>query len=145
MKVNECMCHDVLWVNPGTSVCDCANLMAEHKIGCIPVCDSNQRVVGLITDRDILLRTVCKDKNVKATPVSEIMTTNVCCCESNEHLDDAQELMSKHQVRRLPVIENDRIVGILSIGDISRNQNTDKESFIITFDNICKNGNKNNS
>ena len=145
MKVNECMCHDVLWVNPGTSVCDCANLMAEHKIGCIPVCDSNQRVVGLITDRDILLRTVCKDKNVKSTPVSEIMTTNVCCCDSNEHLNDAQELMSKNQVRRLPVIENDRIVGILSIGDISRNQNTNKESFIITFDNICKNGNKNNS
>ena len=44
MKVNECMCHDVLWVNPGTSVCDCANLMAEHKIGCVPVCDENQRL-----------------------------------------------------------------------------------------------------
>lgn len=145
MKVNECMCHDVLWVNPGTSVCDCANLMAEHKIGCIPVCDANQKVVGLITDRDILLRTVCKDKNAKTTPVSDIMTTDVCCCDSNEHLDTAQELMSKYQVRRLPVIENDKIVGILSIGDISRNPNTDKESFVITIDNICKGGNKNNS
>ncbi|MCR5146216.1 MAG: CBS domain-containing protein [Clostridia bacterium] len=145
MKVNECMCHDVLWVNPGTSVCDCANLMAEHKIGCLPVCDANQKVVGLITDRDILLRTVCQNKNVKATPVSDIMTTNVCCCGSEEHIDTAQKLMSNNQIRRLPIIENDKIVGILSIGDISRNPNTDKESFIITFDNICKSGNKNNS
>lgn len=145
MKVNECMCHDVLWVNPGTSVCDCANLMAEHQIGCIPVCDANQKVVGLITDRDILLRTVCQNKNVKATPVSDIMTTNVCCCNSEEHIDTAQKLMSENQIRRLPIIENNKIVGILSIGDISRNPNTDKQSFIITFDNICKTGNKNNS
>lgn len=145
MKVNECMCHDVLWVNPGTSVCDCANLMAEHKIGCIPVCDANQKVVGLITDRDILLRTVCQNKNVKATPVSDIMTTNVCCCNSEEHIDTAQKLMSENQIRRLPIIENNKIVGILSIGDISRNPNIDKQSFIITFDNICKTGNKNNS
>lgn len=144
MKVSECMCHDVLWVNPNTSICDCANLMAEHKIGCVPVCDSNQKVVGLITDRDILLRSVCTNKNTKTTPVSEIMTTDVCCCDSNEHLDTAQKLMSDNQVRRLPIIENDKIVGILSIGDISRNPNTDKESFIITFDNICKGGNKNN-
>ena len=145
MKVNECMCHDVLWVNPGTSVCDCAKLMAEHKIGCVPVCDANQKVVGLITDRDILLRTVCQNKNAKTTPVSDIMTTDVYCCDTNEHLDTAQKLMSENQIRRLPIIENDKIVGILSIGDISRNPNTNKESFIITFDNICKGGNKNNS
>ena len=145
MKVNECMCHDVLWVNPNTTVCDCANLMAEHKIGCLPVCDQNQKVVGLITDRDILLRTVCQDKNTKTTPVSDIMTTNVWCCESSENLGTAQRMMSENQVRRLPIIENDKIVGILSIGDISRNPNTDKEAFVITIDNICKCGNKNNS
>lgn len=144
MKVSECMCHDVLWVNPTTSVCDCANLMAEHKIGSVPVCDENQKVVGMITDRDILLRTVCSNKNAKTTPVSEIMTTDVCCCDSNEHLNTAEKLMSNNQVRRLPVIENDKIVGILSIGDISRNPNTNKENFILTFDNICKCSNKNN-
>ena len=145
MKVSECMCHDVLWVNPNTSICECANLMAEHKIGCVPVCDSNQKVVGMITDRDILLRSVCTNKNTKTTPVSEIMTTDVCCCGSEERLDTAQKLMSDNQVRRLPIIDNDKIVGILSIGDISRNPNTDKEAFIITFDNICKGGNKNNN
>ncbi len=144
MKVNECMCHDVLWVNPNTSVCECANLMAEHKIGCIPVCDQSQKVVGMITDRDILLRSVCCDKDAKATPVSDIMSTDVCCCDANEYLDTAEKLMSKNQVRRLPIIENNKIVGILSIGDISRNPYTDKEGFAITFDNICGGGNKNN-
>ncbi len=143
MKVNECMCHDVLWVNPNTTICECANLMAEHKIGCIPVCNSNQNVVGMVTDRDILLRSVCCDKNAKTTPVSEIMSTNVCCCESNEELKHAEHLMSNNQVRRLPVIENDKIVGILSIGDISRNPNTNKESYVVTFDNICKCGENN--
>ncbi len=144
MKVNECMCHDVLWVNPNTSICECANLMAEHKIGCVPVCDDKQKVVGMITDRDILLRSVCCDKDTKTTPVSDIMSTDVCCCESNEHLGTAEKLMSENQIRRIPVVENDRIVGILSLGDISRNPYADRESFVITFDNICKGGNKNN-
>ena len=145
MKVNECMCNDVLWVNPGTSVCDCASLMAEHKIGCIPVCDENQKVVGIITDRDILLRTVCTNKNTKTTPASEIMTTDVWCCNSNDQLDKAQEIMSKNQIRRLPILDNGKIVGILSIGDISRNPNTNQEAYVITFDNICKGGSKNNA
>lgn len=143
MKVNECMCNKVWWVDPNTTICECANLMAEHKIGCVPVCNEQQNVVGLVTDRDILLRSVCCDKNTKTTPVSEIMTTNVCCCDSNEHLHTAEKLMSENQIRRLPIIENNKIVGILSLGDISRNPNTDKENFIITVDNVCKCGDKN--
>lgn len=144
MKVNECMCHDVLWVNPNTTICECANLMAKYKIGCVPVCNNEQNVVGMITDRDILLRSVCCDKNTKTTPVSEIMTTDVCCCDLNEQLSKAEQLMSENQIRRLPVIENNKIVGMLSIGDISRNPYTNKEAYVITFDNICKCGNKNN-
>ena len=99
----------------------------------------------MITDRDILLRTVCCDKDAKTTPASDIMTTGVHCCDANEHLWAAEKIMSENQIRRLPIIENDKIVGILSIGDISRNPHTDKESFVITFDNICKGGSKNNS
>ena len=143
MKVNECMCHDVMWVKPETTICECANLMAEYKIGCVPVCNENQNVVGMVTDRDILLRSVCCDKNAKTTPVSEIMTTNVYSCDTNESLNTAEKIMSENQVRRLPIIENNKIVGILSIGDISRNPNTNKENFAITIDNICRCGEKN--
>ena len=144
MKVKDCMCEDVCCVKPETKITEVAKLMSENHIGCIPVCDSNNCICGILTDRDILLRTVCSNKNAKTTPVSEIMTTDVCCCDLNEHLDTAEKLMSNNQVRRLPVIENDKIVGILSIGDISRNPNTNKENFILTFDNICKCSNKNN-
>ena len=110
MKVNECMCHDVMWVTPETTICDCANLMAEHKIGCIPVCNENKNVVGMVTDRDILLRSVCCNKNAKTTPVSEIMTTNVFSCDTNETLNTAEKIMSENQIRRLPIIENNKIV-----------------------------------
>lgn len=142
MKVNECMCGTVQWVKPNTSVCECANLMAQHKIGFIPVCTDDKNIVGIITDRDILLRTVCCDKDTKTTPVSEIMTTNVCCCDVNEELEKAEHIMSDNQIRRLPIVENNKIVGILSIGDISRNPNTPKQGFTETIDNICKCGNK---
>lgn len=143
MKVSECMCHDVMWVNPETTVCECANLMAEHKIGCVPVCNQSKNVVGMVTDRDILLRSVCCDKNAKTTPVSDIMSTNVLCCNLDETITTAEQMMSEHQVRRLPITKNNQIVGILSIGDISRNPNTNKENFIITIDNICRCGEKN--
>ena len=144
MKVNECMCHEVLWVTPNTTVCECADLMAKNKIGCIPVCNTEKNVVGIVTDRDILLRGVCCNKDIKNTPISEIMSTNVCCCDWNEPLVNAEAIMSNNQVRRLPVIQNNKIIGMLSIGDISRNPYTDKESYVITIDNICRYGNKNN-
>ena len=85
--------------------------------------NDNKNVVGLVTDRDILLRSICCDKDAKTTPVSDIMTTNVCCCDANEHIGTAEKIMSDNQIRRIPIIDNDQIVGILSIGDISRNHN----------------------
>ena len=143
MRVTDCMCHNVMWVKPETTVSDCINLMAEYKIGCVPVCNDDQNVVGMVTDRDVLLRTVCCDKDIKTTPVSDIMTTNVLCCNWDEPISTAEKIMSKNQVRRLPVIEDNKIVGILSIGDIGRNQNTNKNNFSITMENICRNGDKN--
>lgn len=142
MKVNECMCKPVQWVKPETTVCDCANLMAQYKIGFVPVCTDEKNVVGIITDRDILLRSVCCDKDAKTTPISEIMTTEICYCDANEELEKAEHIMSDNQIRRLPIVENNKIVGILSIGDISRNPNTTKKEFTQTIDNICKCGNK---
>lgn len=143
MKVNECMSHNVMWVNPETPIYDCANIMAEHKIGCVPVCNDKKNVVGLVTDRDILLRAFCCEKDAKATPVSEIMSTNIYCCASNDPITTAEKIMSENQIRRLPVIDNNKIVGILSIGDIGRNSYSNKQNYAITIENICKCGNKN--
>ena len=145
MRISELMCKDICFVKPDCNTYDASRIMRENHIGCIPICDDSKKIVGIVTDRDILLRTVACNKDVKTTPVSEIMTTDVWCCGSNEQLDKAQEIMSANQVRRLPVTENGKIVGILSIGDISRNPNTNQEAYVITFDNICKGGNKNNA
>ena len=79
MKVKDCMCHEVAYVNPDCSVEDCAKLMCHNHIGCVPVCNTEKQVVGLITDRDILLRTVGCGKDIKNTTVSDIMTCKVCC------------------------------------------------------------------
>lgn len=137
MKIKDCMCNNVKWVSPNTNVCDCAKVMSDNKIGCVPVCDESNQVVGIVTDRDVLLRTIACDKDCKNTPVSEIMTTNVCVCEANSEIEEAESLMSKNAIRRLPVIENNKIVGILTLGNLFQNKNINSNHASNTFENIC--------
>ena len=139
MKINECMCKDVCFIKPDCKVYDAARIMCENHIGCIPVCDDNREVVGLLTDRDILLRTVACNKDTKTTQVSEIMTCNVCTCGCDEDVTQAQNTMSTNQVRRLPVLdENDKLVGILTMGDLAQNGGQlGKQNVCTTIENIC--------
>ena len=139
MKINECMCKDVCFIKPDCKVYDAARIMCENHIGCIPVCDDNREVVGLLTDRDILLRTVACNKDTKATQVSEIMTCNVCTCGCDEDVTQAQNTMSTNQVRRLPVLdENDKLVGILTMGDLAQNGGQiGQQNVCTTIENIC--------
>lgn len=137
MKVKDCMCNDVKFVTPNTTVCDCAKLMCNSHIGCVPVCNDAKNVVGLVTDRDVIMRAIACDKDYKTTPVSDIMTCKVCCCDANSDIKEAEKLMSQNAVRRLPVIENNKIIGILTIGDLAQNQNVNTESVCETLENIC--------
>ena len=137
MKIKDCMCNNVKWVNPNTNVCDCAKVMSDNKIGCVPVCDDKNEVVGIVTDRDVILRTIACDKDCKNTPVSEIMTTNVCLCNANSEIEEAEKLMSQNAIRRLPVIENNKIVGIITLGNLFQNKNINSNHASNTFENIC--------
>ena len=139
MKINECMCQDVCFVKPDCNVYDAARIMNENHIGCIPVCDDNKCVVGVLTDRDIVLRSVACDKNSKTTPVSEIMTTNVCTCGCEEDVTEAQNAMARNQIRRIPVVDDqNKMVGILTMGDLAHNGNKLGEyDFSSTVENIC--------
>ena len=74
MKVKDCMCTDVCCVKPETTIRDVAKLMSQNHIGSIPVCDTNNCLCGIVTDRDIILRSIACDKDVKTTPVSDIMS-----------------------------------------------------------------------
>lgn len=140
MKVKECMSLDVCCCCPSDTVCDVAKKMCEKHIGCVPVCDENKNVVGLVTDRDIILRSIACDKDVKQTPVSEIMTTSVCCCNTDTDISEATKLMSDLQIRRIPVVENDKIVGILTIGDLASDKKVSAKEVSDTVECICNCG-----
>ena len=143
MKVKECMCGDVCCVKPETKLTEVAKLMEKNRIGCVPVCDDSKNVVGVVTDRDVILRAVACDKDYKNTAVSDIMTCNVCCLDGNSDIQEAEKLMSENAVRRLPVVENNKIIGILTIGDLAKNDNVNPEGICNTLENICNCKSKN--
>ncbi len=141
MKVKECMSADVCYCSPESTVYDAAKLMNDNHVGCIPVCDNNKNVVGILTDRDVTLRTVACDKDVKTTPVSEVMTCKVCCCDSESDINEATDLMASLQIRRIPVMQDNKIVGMLTVGDLANNhQQIDSKEVCHTLEGICHNG-----
>ena len=138
MKVKDCMCGEVCCVKPDTKVSEIAKLMGQNHIGCVPVCDDKNCLVGIITDRDIILRSIANDKDVKSTKASEIMTTNVCTCNENEDISDAENKMAQNQIRRIPVIDNNKVIGILTLGDLAHyNEETGENNFCNTVEDIC--------
>ena len=144
MKLKDCMQIDVYCLKPENTVEDCAKIMSDNHIGCVPICDDKECIVGLVTDRDIILRSVACNKDYKTTPISEIMTTNVCYCNYDLDVEDAQKIMRDNRIRRLPIIDNNKkIVGIITIGDLAKNNGVNKTETSETFESICKYDNKN--
>lgn len=139
MKISDCMSENVCCVKPETKITEIARLMKENHIGCVPVCDNNNCICGILTDRDILLRTVACNKDVNTTVASEIMSTNVCTCKEDDEVSDAESKMSTNQVRRLPVCdENNCVVGILTLGNLAENDlKLGKDRVCTTLNNIC--------
>ena len=137
MKVKDCMCNDVCCVKPETKINEVAKIMSQNHIGCVPVCDQNNCICGIITDRDILLRSVACDKDTCKTTVSEIMTTQPCSCTPNSEITEAERLMSEKQIRRIPVTQNNKVIGILTLGDLAANQSVDQKELCDTIECIC--------
>lgn len=139
MKVKDCMCEDVCCVKPETKIYDVVKLMDDYHIGAIPVCTPDNTLCGIVTDRDILLRSIATDKDIKTTPVSDIMTCNVCWCGEEDEMTKAEETMSENQVRRLPVCDtNKKVIGILTLGDLVHNgTELGRQQVCTTIENIC--------
>ncbi len=138
MKVRDCMCGDICVCTPENTVCDCSKNMNEYKIGFMPICDEENNVVGLVTDRDIVLRCIACGKDPKQTKLSEIMSTNVCCCKPEQDISEAEEKMCKEQIKRLPVIdENNKIIGVITFGDLANNNEISQQEVGKTAENIC--------
>lgn len=117
MNVREMMSVHPTCVSRRTKIVDAARLMAEAGVGALPVCDE-KRVVGIVTDRDIVLRSVAERP---ASPLVEsVMTLSPYTIDVHAPLERAEALMAQHQIRRLPVCEHGRIVGMLSQADLAR-------------------------
>ena len=144
MKVKECMCSNVCYCTPETKISDVAKIMNTNGIGCVPVCDKNKCVVGILTDRDIILRSIACDKDACNTNVSEIMTCNATCCECNEDIEQVTKTMGETGIRRIPVTENGKLIGMLTLGDFAKHSNITTECVGNTFERICNCENKNN-
>ena len=119
MKVSEAMSRDVRMTDPGQPICEAAKAMAEIDAGALPVSE-NDRLVGMITDRDIAIRAVAERKGPE-TPVRDVMSSEVKYCYDDEDIEHVADNMAQLQVRRLPVVNREkRLVGIVALGDVSR-------------------------
>jgi CBS domain-containing protein len=119
MRVKDIMTRDIQTVSPETSVLDAAKKMKVFDIGSLPVCKNN-RCVGVFTDRDIVVRAVAGGRNLKSTPVSDIMTMDIVHCSEDDDIATVVRLMEDKQLRRILVLDEDRCpVGICSVGDLA--------------------------
>ena len=118
-NVRELMTERPKTCDASASVIDAAKLMAREDIGPIPVVESD-RLVGLVTDRDIAIRVVAEGRDPQSTTVGEIASKDLATVGPDDDLDQALTLMARHQVRRLPVVEGDRVVGIVAQADVAR-------------------------
>ena len=118
MKIKEIMTKSVASLNGDDTVEQAAHLMKEHNIGSIPICEG-EKVIGIITDRDIALRSVAEGENFKRQNVRKVMTSNPVLGSPDMEVNDAARVMSERQIRRLPIVENDNLVGMISLGDIA--------------------------
>ena len=119
MKVKEAMHKGVQWVGPDTPVAEVAKLMCENDIGAIPV-GENDRLIGMVTDRDIVVRCIADGKNPNDAKVNDVMTKSIRKVQEDATINEVIGLMKGSEIRRVPVVDrNDKIVGIVSIGDIA--------------------------
>ncbi len=119
MQVREVMTRGVECVSPETSLQEAARKMQALDVGPLPVCD-HDRLVGMVTDRDIVIRAVAEGRAPSTTPVREAMTGGIDYCFEDDDLDTAAKQMQDRQIRRLVVLDrNKRLVGIVSLGDVA--------------------------
>jgi CBS domain-containing protein len=129
-RVRDAMTEDPRSIAASEPVVDAARLMREQHVGSLPVTD-NEKLVGMITDRDITTRVVAEAADPKTTSVGEVYSRDLISVEPGQDLDEALQLMARHQVRRLAVIENGSLVGIVAQADIALRENEQKTGELV--------------
>ena len=123
MRVKDCMSEAVVTITPEESAALAARLMTRHNLGVLPVCDYHGKLQGMVTDRDIITRCIAVDQDPSRVPVADIMSAQVETIAPEEKAQAATE-----QVRRLPVVEAGKLVGVVSLNDLARHRKTEMEA-----------------
>jgi CBS domain-containing protein len=119
MKIREAMTPHAQCVSPDASLADAAQRMRELDVGALPICD-NDRLAGIMTDRDLAIRGVAEGRDPRSTPVRAVMSPHLAYIFDDQEVEEAARLMEVKQIRRLPVLNRaKRLVGIISLGDIA--------------------------
>ena len=128
MLIRDMMSPNVVSITPDESAALAARLLYRHNIGSLPVCGGDGRLRGMLTDRDIVLRCVAAESDPSATQVKEIMTKGIVSVSPNDDARVATRLMAEAQVRRLPVLSDGKVVGMVSLGDLAKTRAHDMEA-----------------
>lgn len=128
-KCREVMTKDPASCSASEMVTKVASLMKQHDVGSVPVVESDKRLVGIVTDRDIVLKVVAAGRNPEQTPVKEAMTPNPVSCKEDDDLDYALKLMKERQVRRMPIADGSgRLTGIIAQADVATRVSKDAKT-----------------
>lgn len=122
MKVRDIMTKPAIHISPGESVEVAARTLAHYNIGVLPVCGNDGKLCGLVTDRDMVTRCMASGKLPANTTVREIMTGQVTSVQPDMEAGVAAHLMGRQQIRRLPVVENGKLCGMVSLGDLAKRE-----------------------
>jgi CBS domain-containing protein len=130
-QIRELMTENPRTISAGDSVVDAAKLMREEDAGIAPIADGD-RLVGVLTDRDIAIKVVAAGKDPQSTKATDVASTNLVTIDPQQDLDEALRLMAQHQVRRLPVVEEDgKLVGIVAQADIARHASAERTGEVV--------------
>lgn len=124
MKLKDIMTRSVIRIHPSESVDVAARLLTHYNIGSLPVCDEKGDLLGIVTDRDLVIRCIAVGRKAEKTAVREIMTANVVSASQEMDAAVAAHLMGREQVRRLPVVNEGKLCGMVSIGDLAGSEDT---------------------
>lgn len=128
MQVRDLMNPSVVTITPQESASLAARLLSRHNLGALPVCGNDGGLRGIVTDRDIVLRCVAAEEDPSKVPVRDIMSRNCAVVSPNDDAREASRMMAAAQVRRLPVTEEGKVVGMVSLGDLAVSQAYDMEA-----------------
>lgn len=128
MLVRDLMNSNLVTIAPAESAALAARLLSRYDLGALPVCQNDGRLRGIVTDRDLVLRCLAPGEDPRRLPVGDIMTRSCAWVSPGAELSEAAAVMAAAQVRRLPVVDNHKVVGMLSLGDLARCHNCDMEA-----------------